>query len=89
MTLLRSYLSHTGVKVLRGLCVLPVFMDMDPVGSLKAETGWKLGFECRLWPWLVGSLLEVWSLSHYIEKGIEEVQFKGASGMWLGLSLEQ
>lgn len=54
-----------------------------PLGSLKAETDRKLGIGCRLW--LVRSLLEVGPLSH-VEKRIDGVQLKGASGMGLELS---
>lgn len=90
VTLLRSYFSH---RVLRGFYAPPMLRPMPrlhhlrrymPLGSLKAETDRKLGIRCRLWP--VWSLREVRSLSH-VEKRIDGVQLKGASGMWLELSL--
>lgn len=54
------------------------------MGRFKADTGRKLDFGCRFGPWLIWNLLGL----PYVEKGIEGVQLKGASGLWLELSLE-
>lgn len=81
MALLRSRPSH-GVKGL-GLCSTRLHGHRH-VGRFKAETGRKLDFGCRFGPWLVWNLLGL----PYVEKGIEGAQFKGASGLWLELSLE-
>lgn len=76
MILLGRRPSH-GVKGL-GLCSTGLHGHRH-VGRFEAETGRKLDFGCRFWPWLVWNLLGL----HYVEKRIEGEQVKGASGCGL------